>query len=172
MTIDRILMVVLALIAVANISDVFADYQMQVAAWHLIVESITVIISTVAFIILWFRIRRRNGELKSLKEALSRSQRNSEQTENDDSGARVAPQPDEEEYSYMAVKEWFKQWKFSPSEQEVAILLIKGLTFNEIAEVRNTKEKTVRQQASSVYSKSGLNGRNNLSAWLIDALLD
>jgi DNA-binding NarL/FixJ family response regulator len=84
----------------------------------------------------------------------------------------VAPQPDEEEYSYMAVKEWFKQWKFSPSEQEVAILLIKGLTFNEIAEVRNTKEKTVRQQASSVYSKSGLNGRNNLSAWLIDALLD
>jgi DNA-binding NarL/FixJ family response regulator len=50
--------------------------------------------------------------------------------------------------------------------------MIKGLTFNEIAEVRSTKEKTVRQQASAIYAKSGLSGRNNLSAWLIDALLN
>ncbi|MGO1328488.1 MAG: helix-turn-helix transcriptional regulator [Idiomarina loihiensis] len=172
MTIDRILMVVLALITAANISDVFADYQMQVGVWHLIVESTTVIISTVAFILLWFRIIRRNQELRSLKEALSRSQRNSEQTEEENTRLKADIETPAEEYSYMAVKEWFKRWKFSPSEQEVAILLIKGLTFNEIAEVRSTKEKTVRQQASSVYAKSGLNGRNNLSAWLIDALLD
>lgn len=172
MAIDRILMVVLALIAGANVSDVFADYHMQVDSWHLIVESITVIISTAAFIILWFRIRRRMQELRSLKEALSHSQRNSEQSDDESNDMSAKPQSTEEEHSYMAVKEWFKQWKFSPSEQEVAILLIKGLTFNEIGEVRNTKEKTVRQQASSVYSKSGLNGRNNLSAWLIDALLD
>jgi len=165
MTIDRLLMVIFLLIAFANVSDVVADYHMQVATWHLAIEGITVVISIAAFIVLW----RRNQELKQVKIALSRhQQREKENTADHELGKERNKSQD----SYTAVQSWFKQWKLSPSEQEVAVLLIKGLSFNEIAEVRSTKEKTVRQQASSVYAKSGLSGRNQLSAWLIDALLE
>jgi len=169
MTIDRLLMVIFLLIAFANVSDVVADYHMQVATWHLAIEGITVVISITAFIVLWKRVLLRNQELKQVKVALSRhQQREKESTANHESEKERDKSPD----SYTAVQSWFKQWKLSPSEQEVAVLLIKGLSFNEIAEVRSTKEKTVRQQASSVYAKSGLSGRNQLSAWLIDALLE
>lgn len=169
MTIDRLLMVIFLLIAFANVSDVVADYHMQVATWHLAIEGITVVISITAFIVLWKRVLLRNQELKQVKVALSRhQQREKESTESHEMEKKCDKSPD----SYTAVQSWFKQWKLSPSEQEVAVLLIKGLSFNEIAEVRSTKEKTVRQQASSVYAKSGLSGRNQLSAWLIDALLE
>ncbi|MBY6062730.1 helix-turn-helix transcriptional regulator [Pseudidiomarina sediminum] len=170
MTIDRLLMVIFLLIAAANISDVVADYHMNVPLWHLVVEATTVVIAIAAFTVLWRRISRRNAELSTLKEALQRHQQQAVQREQEAAQAQAALQ--DEPNSYLAIQERFKQWRLSPSEQEVAVLLIKGLTLNEIAEVRNTKEKTVRQQASSVYSKSGLSGRNNLSAWLIDALLD
>lgn len=173
MTIDRLLMVIFLLIAFANISDVIADYHMQVATWHLAIEGITVVISIAAFIVLWKRVLGRNRELQQVKDALTRhQQRERDSAENQESIVKVDGDEDGSPASYTAVKSWFKQWKLSPSEQEVAVLLIKGLSFNEIAEVRNTKEKTVRQQASSVYAKSGLSGRNNLSAWLIETLLD
>ncbi len=65
----------------------------------------------------------------------------------------------------------FDEWGLTPSEQEVAHLLLKGLAFREIAEVRKTKEKTVRQQATAIYTKAGLNGRNELAAWFFEDLL-
>jgi hypothetical protein len=36
--------------------------------------------------------------------------------------------------------------------------------------VRKPKEATVRQQASSIYSKSLLDGRHEFSAWFIEDL--
>ena len=65
----------------------------------------------------------------------------------------------------------FLQWGLSPSESEVALLLIKGLSMKEIAEARQVKEKTVRQQATSIYSKSGYAGRHELAAHFIEDLM-
>jgi len=62
-------------------------------------------------------------------------------------------------------------WSFTPSEKEVAMLLLKGLSFEEIAGVRNTREKTVRQQATAIYRKSGLNGRHEFAAWFFEDFL-
>ena len=39
----------------------------------------------------------------------------------------------------------FEQWSLSKSEQEVALLLLKGLSLEEISQIRGTKEKTIRQ---------------------------
>ena len=63
------------------------------------------------------------------------------------------------------------EWELSPTEKEVALLLLKGLSFEEIASIRNTKEKTVRQQAISVYRKSGLNGRHEFAGWFFEDFL-
>ena len=73
---------------------------------------------------------------------------------------------------YQKVIQWqFKEWGLSPSEQEVALLMLKGLSVKEISESRNTHEKTVRKQASAIYDKSGLGGRHELSAWFFEDLL-
>lgn len=62
-------------------------------------------------------------------------------------------------------------WLLSPGEKDVALLLIKGLAMKEIAVIRNTQEKTVRQQATNIYKKSGLSGRQELSAFFLEDIL-
>jgi len=66
----------------------------------------------------------------------------------------------------------FSRWELSPSESEVALLLIKGLSMREISEARQVKEKTVRQQATSIYAKSGYAGRHELAAHFIEDLMN
>ncbi len=69
------------------------------------------------------------------------------------------------------IQKQFEQWKLSPGEQEIALALIKGLSFKEVAQLRDTREKTVRQQAASVYKKAGLSGRHELAGWFFEDLL-
>jgi DNA-binding NarL/FixJ family response regulator len=59
----------------------------------------------------------------------------------------------------------------SPAEREVALLLVKGLSSNEIATVRATSERTVRQQSQAVYRKAGVAGRAELAAFFLEDLL-
>jgi DNA-binding CsgD family transcriptional regulator len=65
----------------------------------------------------------------------------------------------------------FQHWGLSSTEVEVALLLIKGLSMQEIADLRQVKEKTVRQQATGIYAKSGNSGRHELVAYLIEDLM-
>jgi DNA-binding CsgD family transcriptional regulator len=52
----------------------------------------------------------------------------------------------------------FQRWGLTEAESEVALLQLKGLRHKEIAELRHTSERTVRQQALAVYRKSGTFG--------------
>ncbi|WP_299085340.1 LuxR C-terminal-related transcriptional regulator [uncultured Paraglaciecola sp.] len=72
---------------------------------------------------------------------------------------------------FSVIRSQFEQWELSPSESEVAMLLIKGFSMKEIAELRNVKEKTVRLQATKIYSKSGYSGRHELAAHFIEDLM-
>lgn len=65
----------------------------------------------------------------------------------------------------------FETWSLSGAEREVALLLLKGLSFKEIAAVRATSERTGREQARAVYKKAGVAGRAELSAWFLEDLL-
>ena len=72
----------------------------------------------------------------------------------------------------QVIQKDFETWRLSESEKEVAILLIKGLSMNEIGELRGVKEKTVRQQATSIYTKSKCPNRHELAAKFIEDLLN
>ncbi len=65
----------------------------------------------------------------------------------------------------------FAGWKLSPSEIEVALMLIKGFSTQEIANLRNTKMGTVKSQTSSIYRKANISGRNELVAYFVEDLL-
>lgn len=71
----------------------------------------------------------------------------------------------------VVMQSQFAQWSLSPSESDVALLLIKGLSMKEISALRDVKEKTVRQQATSIYAKSGYAGRHELAAHFIEDLM-
>jgi DNA-binding CsgD family transcriptional regulator len=71
----------------------------------------------------------------------------------------------------VAIDKQFDRWGLTPAEREVALLQLKGLRHKEIAALRKTSERTVRQQALVVYRKSGLNGRNDLAAFFLEDLL-
>ncbi|MEE4246819.1 MAG: LuxR family transcriptional regulator [Kangiellaceae bacterium] len=66
------------------------------------------------------------------------------------------------------INEQFKEWQLTKSEQEVGFLLLKGLSLDEIASIRGTKEKTARQQSSNIYSKAGVSGRHEFAGWFFE----
>lgn len=70
-----------------------------------------------------------------------------------------------------AIEKQFMRWSLTEAEREVALLLLKGLTHQEVAAVRNVSERTVREQSRAIYSKSGLSGRVALSAFFLEDLL-
>ena len=70
-----------------------------------------------------------------------------------------------------AIETQFSRWNLTDAEREVALLLLKGLSTKEIAQVRAVSERTVREQARSIYAKAGLTGRTALSAFFLEDLL-
>lgn len=62
-------------------------------------------------------------------------------------------------------------WELTPAERQTAMFLLKGLSHKEIARLSEKSERTVRQHAISVYRKSGLGGRAELSAFFLEELL-
>ncbi len=63
------------------------------------------------------------------------------------------------------------EWKMTPTEQEIAWLIIKGHRFSEIAKLRGVKESTTRLQATSIYSKAGVNSRSEFVAEFFNTVL-
>jgi DNA-binding NarL/FixJ family response regulator len=70
-----------------------------------------------------------------------------------------------------AIQRQFDVWGLTESEQEVAFLLLKGLSLKEIAEVRDVAEKTVSKQSLAIYHKADLAGRAELAAYFLEDLL-
>lgn len=70
-----------------------------------------------------------------------------------------------------AVDEQFAAWQLTPTERQVAMLLLKGHSHKQIAYETSRGERTVRQHAVSVYQKSGLAGRAELAAFFLEDLM-
>ncbi|MCB0404776.1 MAG: response regulator transcription factor [Bdellovibrionales bacterium] len=70
-----------------------------------------------------------------------------------------------------AVDQQFTAWGLTPAEKMVGRLLLKGLSLKEAAEVRQTSERTVRQQAQELYRKASIGGRAELSAFFFEDFL-
>ena len=66
---------------------------------------------------------------------------------------------------------YFEQWGLSEAEKDIALLTIKGMTISEIAEIRNTKQSTIKTQSSAIYKKAGVSSRAQLVSLLIEELL-
>lgn len=70
----------------------------------------------------------------------------------------------------QAIDQQFTRWRFTPSEREIALLLLKGKSHKEIAALTDRSERTVRQHAAAAYGKAGVDGRAALSAFFLEGL--
>ncbi|WP_296475126.1 LuxR C-terminal-related transcriptional regulator [Roseinatronobacter sp.] len=74
--------------------------------------------------------------------------------------------------AFMAVvEESFVDWALTPAERDVALLVLKGFSTQEIAGFRKTSEGTVKAQTNAIYRKAGVSGRGQLMSVFIDDLL-
>lgn len=69
------------------------------------------------------------------------------------------------------IKAFFDEWKLTAAERDVAIMILKGLDNDTIAQMRNTASGTVRAQATSVYAKSATDGRAQFITLFMEELM-
>ncbi|TGD74847.1 LuxR family transcriptional regulator [Mangrovimicrobium sediminis] len=160
---DVLIIAVLGVIMVLNAMDVATDVGLGVPMWHIIEEAMIVVASGVTFLYLLWEMRQHKRELSSLADDLSRADLRLQDVTEKMRSARS--------HYAEAIQQQFSDWSLTQSEQEVAMLLLKGLSFKEIAMLRDTREKTVRQQASAIYTKTGLEGRHAFSAFFLEDFL-
>jgi DNA-binding CsgD family transcriptional regulator len=143
--------------------DLLTDSSEGIVWWHLFVEG-SMAVSALFGV---FYILR--GSFK-LKHQLEREMRDFSEFKKEAEAWRA----DSKKYIEglaQAIDSQLRKWKLSVAEKEVAFLLLKGLSLKEVAEVRKTTEKTARVQSMAIYSKAGLSGRSELSAFFLEDLL-
>jgi DNA-binding CsgD family transcriptional regulator len=152
-----------AFIALAVTADLASDVADGVSVWHLLAEGFVVALALVGFGVLWREVRSTNARALGLERDL------------DGTRADLARWRGEAQEHLRglstAIDSQLRRWELTPAEREVALLLLKGLSLKEIADLRSTSERTVRQQSLGIYRKSGLAGRAELAAFFLEDLL-
>lgn len=154
---------ILVFIAVLTFIDIYNDYLDGVALWHISIETIvglTALAGVYHLIKSHIAMQHTVEKEKRLSNELNleaQKWKHVSKTYLDGLSAEINKQLD--------------KWELTEAEKRVAFLLLKGLSIKEIADLRKTSEKTVRTQANSIYSKSGLPGRSALSAFFLEDLL-
>lgn len=161
---EIVIMVLLAFVIAGNLTDVIYDYREGASLAHLAIEMGLVAASLVLITMLSLGVWKESRSNRRLKAELASVSRHPSPAQ---SPSLMAARHD----LGKVLQSQFEEWGLTQTEKEVSLLLLKGLSFKEIAAVRNTLEKTVRQQASSIYRKAGVSGRHEFSAWFIEDIL-
>ena len=160
---EKYLILLLAFIIVASGLDLITDLSHGIGLDHILKETAVFVLSSIAIICLIFGLKKQTQEINALKQELV-------EAKNIAKNANENVLVTRRELSKVIAQQ-FSDWDFTESEQEVAWLLLKGLSLKEIAALRNTAEKTVRQQASTLYRKAAVTGRHSFAAWFTEDLL-
>ena len=164
----------LIIIIMLNMRDFYYDYgeyqEGKYSLFSLALESFVIVASTLGIAFLIHVIHGRMQEVEVLRHQLKTTHKNINELNQNLSQMNDKMRQASRQYSEV-IQEQLTTWEFTPSEKEIALLLLKGLSFEEIAGIRDAKEKTVRQQATAIYRKSGLNGRHEFAAWFFEDFL-
>lgn len=143
--------------------DLMSDYSEGRSRGHLLIELTVLLIAAGGIGLLLHRLYLARVAVRTLGKDLARTREDAERWRNESreliDGFRVA------------IDRQFARWNLSPAEADIALLLLKGLSHKELAKIRRTSERTVREQARALYRKAGLDGRASLSAFFLDDLL-
>lgn len=146
------IIVVQALCCLYFISDIIADWDELTTSggYHLILETIATIALAAGVIVLVIELRLLLARMAAMDTSLRASQGD----------------------MAIVIENFFERWKLTPSERDVALLVLKGFDNETIAELRGTAQGTVRAQCTKIYAKAGVDGRAQLLSIFMEELLD
>lgn len=151
------------LIIVASVSDIVFDIRQGAHPLHVFQELLMGVFALLFLLTLFMNTRLQSKRNAELKQELAEVKAESAKASQELIAARRT-------FGEAVVKQ-FSDWSFTESETEIALLTLKGLTAKEIANLRNASEKTVRNQLTSIYRKSGTTGKLGFIAWFIEGLM-
>lgn len=161
---------ILAAIAIFTAGDIISDLADGAPNSHLLGEVVVAILSFLGAVFLWRRTMNLQTEVHEQRLIAQQAERGQEialleaKKWKDEASNALRGLSD-------AIDSQMSRWKLTNAEKEVALLLLKGLSLKEIASLREVSEKTARAQSFSVYAKSGLSGRAELSAYFLEDLM-
>ena len=157
------LIFIFVLVVIASGLDLLTDLSHGATFAHIIKEAVIVTLSALALVWILNGVRQQKEQIELLKQEIQQAEQLQKQPSEYVLNAR-------RQVGEVIAKQ-FEEWALTSSEKEVGMLLLKGLSLKEISAIRNTLEKTVRQQASAIYKKASLPGRHAFAAWFIEDLL-
>jgi DNA-binding CsgD family transcriptional regulator len=153
-----------SLIVILIALDLVTDYSDGIELSHLLTELLVLLVAFVGigFFGYWF-YRATQSSLKQLTTDLKNAHAQAQlwRDENKELITGLG----------LQIQKQFICWELTLAEAEVGLLLLKGFSHQEIADIRNASERTVREQARAVYRKSNTSGRSALSAFFLEDLL-
>ena len=160
---EAALLIAILLLGSAFIAwDIYIDMK-EGSTWGHVVGEITTmgLLLLASTIILWrfFQVRQQNAKMQV---EIGRARQDLENFKKET--AHLAKDLNQKVHAQML------KWNLSAAEQDICWMVLKGLANKEISHLRNTSEKTVTQQLSQIYSKSGLQGRSELLAFFLEDL--
>lgn len=158
-----ILAIALASIVIGGTADLVMDRPQTWLSFHVIFEVLMIAGAVVMATTLWLGWWRSAHSAVALRESLEK-----QGAERD---AWKASANAALEGLSRAIDAQFRSWHLTPTEREVALMLLKGYGHKEIAALTNRSERTVRQHAGVVYEKAGLAGRAELAAYFLNDLM-
>jgi len=162
--IERTVVITFLTIAFFLFIDIADDLAHGAHLTHVLLEGIGLSISTVMFIWLY------RNETKEVSYQLQTASQNLSQVMADRDVWRTKALQFLDGLGRV-IDEQFEKWHLSESEKDIGLLILKGLSHKEIADIRATSERTVRQQATSIYAKAGLENKNQLAAFFLEDLI-
>ncbi len=161
-TLDALVIGVLAIVGIGGVVDLVLDKPTSWWSAHTLLEVALVLTSATLATFLWLRWRAVATELQHTQRSLVERQAERDVWRANAEGA-IRSFGD-------AVTAQLTTWGLTPTEHEVALLLLQGLGHKEIAARTGRSERTVRQHAVSVYDKSGQSGRAELAGFFLNGL--
>ena len=154
-----ILVAIVVLVGVDLATDAWAG-----ARWlHWVLELVVALLSAAGAFALWMRMVAARRSASGLSRDLDASRVDADRWRREAENALRG--------LGAAIDRQFDHWKLSAAEREIALLVLKGLSLKDIGALRQTSERTVRQQALGIYRKAGVAGRAELSAFFLEDLL-
>lgn len=145
-------------------ADLRGDYSDGVSLRHVFTEVIILMISLASIVYfgqLYYQFSQSKIKLLTKDLAVAHEQAQQWRATNHELIAGLAVQ----------IRKQFDLWQLTPAESEVGMLMLKGLSHSEIANLRHASERTIRDQVRAIYRKAGLTGRTALSAFFLEDLL-
>lgn len=164
---DQHLRILLVVILVATITggavDLILDAPERWLSAHVFFELTLVVAAVIVMVVLWSGWVASRRTLVEARDSLA-----ARSAERDEWRASAE--------SYLAglgraIDARFSTWGLTPTEREIALMILKGRSHKQIAFETGRSERTVRQHAVVIYQKSGMQGRAELAAFFLGDLL-